>query len=140
MNAFANALVAFVVVAALACVGGGTFLIVQRETGTRARATVADCVQSGGSRNARTDCTGSWVIGGSLVGGGGHVVVGNIDGAETSDVGKTIDVTVSGGTAYTRSLALPIVLIGLGLVMAVGAGALIRGVRRGTRRASAPAA
>jgi hypothetical protein len=113
-----NALLAVVLVAALAFVGGGVFLIVERETGTRARATVSDCVERGRS----TVCTGTWVVGGSLVGGNGHVVVGAIDGAVSSDVGKTIDVTLSGGRAYVRSLVLPILLIGLGVLLAVPSG------------------
>lgn len=140
MNALGKALVGVVLVTALALVGAGVFLIVQRETGTRAKATVQDCASSGGSRNHRTVCTGSWVVGGSLVGGGGHVVVGRIDGAVSSDVGKTIDVTASGDHAYTRSLALPVLLLVPGLLVGAGGLALIRNARRTRRRASQGAA
>ena len=82
MNVLGKALVGFLLVTSLAFVGGGVFLIVERETGTRAQATVARCVESGGGRLHRTDCTGTWVL-------GGHVVVGTIEGADSSDVGKT---------------------------------------------------
>jgi len=117
------AIVAVVIAAVM--IGSGVFLLVQRQTGPRASATVADCVRTGAGRYASTHCTGSWVVGGSLL-DGGHVVVGTIDGAETGDVGKTLDVTLRGDTAYTRGLALPLLLIGLGLVPAAGLVPLVR--------------
>lgn len=98
--------------------GPGIFLLVQRQTGPRASATVGDCVTTGAGRYRRTHCTGTWIVGGSLL-DGGHVVYGTIDGADTSDVGKTIDVTLRGDTAYSRSLTLPLLLIGLGLMPAL---------------------
>ena len=110
------------VLTAVAVLGGGIFLIVQRQTGTRAQATVAEChVVTGGSTHATEECSGSWVVGGSLL-AGGHVVVGDIQGAESRDIGKTLDVTVRGGTAYTRGLGLPIGLTVGGLVGSVGLG------------------
>lgn len=95
--------------------GPGIFLLIQRQTGPRASATVGDCVTTGRGRYARTHCTGTWIVGGSLL-DGGHVVYGTVDGADRSDVGKTIDVTLRGDTAYSRGLALPLLLIGLGLL------------------------
>jgi hypothetical protein len=50
-----------------------------------------------------------------LVGGEGHVVRGTVDGASADDVGKTIDVRLAGGRAYTTSLRIPIILLTLGL-------------------------
>lgn len=102
----------------VALVGGGVFLIVQRDTGNRAKARVTDCVDTGGKYGS-VDCTGTWVAGGSLVAGAGHVVSGPIDGANRSDIGKALDVTVSGEHAYTRSLRVPIILIGIGLFIAM---------------------
>jgi hypothetical protein len=59
------------------------------------------------------------------------VVVGTVDGADPADVGKTIDVTVSGDHAYTTSLMVPIILIGIGLFLAVvGVLVLIKGGRQ----------
>ncbi len=113
----AKAALAVFVVAEVVMIGAGVFLVVQRETGTRVRATVTGCVQTGAGRTQATDCTGTWVVGGDLVGGDGRVVVGKVDGATRSDIGKTIDVTLRGDTAYTRSLKLPLLLIGLGLVV-----------------------
>ncbi|HEY4348892.1 MAG TPA: hypothetical protein VGM80_15015 [Gaiellaceae bacterium] len=139
MTALGKALLGVVAAAALACVGAGIFLIVQRETGVRARAEVTNCVESGGSRNHRTDCTGTWVVGGSLA-DGGRVVVGTVEGADSGDVGKTIDVTVSGDHAYARSLTLPIVLIALGLAFPALAAASLLRARRIQRRARMRAA
>jgi hypothetical protein len=102
MNLLAKALVGAVLAGGLALAGGGVVLLVQRETGTRARATVTGCTVSGSGRYERTDCTGTWVVGGTLVGGSGRVVVGTIDGVEASDVGKTIDVT-AGGVVLVRT-------------------------------------
>jgi hypothetical protein len=136
MNLLAKALVSAVLAGGLALACGGVVLLVQRETGTRARATVTGCRVSGSGRYERTDCTGTWVVGGTLVGGSGHVVVGTIDGSEASDVGKTIDVTVSGDHARSRSPVLPIVLLGLGLVVLAGGVVLVRTARRAARRAA----
>jgi hypothetical protein len=71
------------------------------------------------------DCTGTWVTGGSLVGGTGHVVVGTVDGVDNTDVGKTIDVRLAGGEAYEESLELPLILLGLGFSASVVIGYLL---------------
>jgi hypothetical protein len=110
-------------------VGGGAFLIVQRETGPRALAKVGDCVTTGSGKYMRTHCTGTWVVGGALT-EGGHVVFGTINGVDRGDVGKTIDVTLRGDTAYSRDLVLPLLLIGLGLVPAFGAWSRWRALSR----------
>jgi hypothetical protein len=128
-----GALVVFLL-AELVMIGAGVFLVVQRQTGTRVRATVTGCIRTGAGRTESVDCSGTWVVGGSLL-GEGHIVVGDVDGATQSDVGKTIDVTLRGDTAYTRSLKLPLLLIGLGLVLpVVGLVAVVTGRRR--RRAA----
>ena len=109
--------------------GGGIFLLVQRETGTRAQAHVTSCRSSGPAKVRKTHCEGSWTVGGSLL-EGGRVVVGTIDGASQGDVGKTIDVTVRGDTAYSRSIVLPIVLVVLGVLPAAGLFLVVRGLFR----------
>ena len=120
---------AILVIIAAALMAGGAFLLVQRETGTRARATVTRCVHAGGAKSSHTTCTGTWVTGGS-VGAGGQVHVGEIDGADSGDIGKTIDVTVSGDHAYSRSIVLPLVLIGCGVLPLLGAVLLYRVLHR----------
>lgn len=102
-----------VVAIAAATVGGGGFLLAQRAVGTRVRATVLDCDTSGtivrGGATYRTDCIAEWTI-------DGRVVIGTFTGGNgESDVGRTVDATVRGDTAYSRSLVLPILLIALGL-------------------------
>jgi len=110
----------------------GIFFLVQRQTGTRASATVDECRTTGSGRYESTHCSGSWIAGGSLL-DGGHVVVGSINGADQSDVGKTIDVTLRGDEAYTTGLTLPVLLIGLGLIPVAAAVLLARGLFRRPR-------
>jgi hypothetical protein len=78
------------------------------------------------------------------VAAGGHVVTGSIDGARRSDLGKTLDVTVRGDRAYTRSLRTPIVLLAVGFAIASFMGivvpvSLARANRRAASRAATPA-
>ena len=120
----------------LGMLGGGVFLIVQRETGTRAQATVVGC--GPGGRYGDSNCYGTWVVGGSLI-SGGQVVTGPIDGASSDDVGKTLDVTIRGDHAYTRSLRLPIILLVLGVLIAV-VGILVPASYARQRRRTAAAA
>ena len=47
------------------------------------------------------------------------VVEGPIDDANSDDIGKTLDVRIRGGQAYTASLRVPIILIVIGLWIAV---------------------
>lgn len=99
LNWFSKACVAFLMLAALGLAAGGVSLGVVQFTGTPARATVTDCVADTDATQSDTsyDCTGTWVTGGSLVGGNGQVVVGTIDGVDVSDVDRTINVRLSGG-------------------------------------------
>lgn len=109
-------MVVVTLIIAAGLIAPGIFLLVQRATGTRAQATVGDCVVSGAGTKYRTvHCTGSWIIGGSLL-EGGHVVVGSVNGVDPDSVGKTIDVTLRGDAAYSRGLTLPLMLIGFGLI------------------------
>jgi hypothetical protein len=52
-------------------------------------------------------CTGVRAAGGSLL-AGGHVVIGTVDGADSGDLGHTLDVRLPGATADTTSLRVPI--------------------------------
>jgi hypothetical protein len=110
---------AVVALGGLGMIAGGIVSIIHKESGMKARATVTEC-QLTGSRYATYTCEGTWVEGGSLVGGNGHVVYGVIDDAEPSDIGKTLGVRVSGGQAYTPSLRVPIILLILGGLLALG--------------------
>jgi hypothetical protein len=119
----------------LGLAAGGGFLVWQHETGTRAVATVTECHPVFDGRHTTTECSGSWVVGGSLL-AGGHVVIGTIDGSGRMDVGDRIPVTVRGDRAYTLGWGLPIGLLAGGLLMAGGMVAAT--VRSGRRRALGP--
>jgi hypothetical protein len=108
-------LLVLVLLGGLGMLGGGVFLIVVRETGEPAKATITECHESGGRYHSDV-CSGTWVKGGSLL-AGGHVVIGTVDGADSGDIGKTLDVRLSGDRAYTRSLRVPIILIAFGLAL-----------------------
>ena len=107
--------------AGLGMLFGGTFLIVVQETGEPATARIIECHRSGG--RYRTDvCTGMWVAGGSLL-DDGRMVTGTVDGASSDDLGKSLDVRLSGDRAYTKSWRVAIILLVL------GAGVTALGVR-----------
>ena len=100
----------------LGLLAGGIFELVVQRTGTPAKARVLECHDVAGKIGSGV-CAGMWVEGGSLVAGDGHVVTGTIDGADPGDVGKTLDVRLSGGRAYTTSLRIPIILLVAGLAL-----------------------
>ena len=99
---------------ALGMLAGGIFEIVVLTTGTPARARIIECHDVGGKYRVKS-CTGTWVTGGGLVGGNGHVVTGTVDGASADDVGHTTAVRLAGDRAYITSLRVPIILLVLGL-------------------------
>lgn len=118
--------------AGLGMCGGGVSLVVQRETGTRARATITECQPADVGTHGSYECTGTWVAGGSLL-KGGHVVRGAVEGAEPSDVGRSIEVTLSGDRAHTTSLTTAIILLALGLFVAIVAALMLRAGQVGRR-------
>jgi hypothetical protein len=117
--------IVLVTVCALGFIGGGVFILLTQQTGPLAQATVTDCPRTG--RTAYS-CHGTW-----REVGDGRVVRGTIDGASSDDVGKTLDVRVSGDRAYTTSPRLPLVLIGLGVTLAVLGGLELRNQARRAR-------
>jgi hypothetical protein len=135
-----KAVVAFVLVAGLALIGAGAYQLVKVETGTRTTATVDECHLVTAALHGKTpECTGTWVIGGSLR-KGGHVIDGDITGVDSHDVGRQVKVTIVNGEAFTRSPVVPIIVICLGIVPAAGGGLLISVVRKPAKERSAPAA
>jgi hypothetical protein len=106
----------------LGFVGTGLFYLHAQSTGERTTSKVIHCTTGRG----RYGCTARWVQGGSLVFGKGRVVSGTLEGAGPSDVGKTLDVRVSGGRAYTPSLRIPIALLAIGAAFLLYGGFEIR--------------
>jgi sulfite exporter TauE/SafE len=124
------AVVALVLLGGLGMVGGGVFLVVVQETGTPAMARITEC-HDGPGRYGTDVCRGMWVAGGSLL-EGGRVVTGTVDGADKGDVGRSLEVRLSGDRAYVKSLRVAIILIVLGLALtAVGARLAWMAVRGG---------
>jgi hypothetical protein len=129
-------LVSLFLLVGLGMLAGGIHQVVVKQTGPRATARITDCHRSGG--RYRSDvCTGIWIAGGSLL-AGGRVVTGTVDGADSGDLGHTIDVRLSGGTAYTTSLRVPIILIAIGLALTVFGARLVLVAVRGVRGSPTP--
>jgi hypothetical protein len=94
---------------------GGVVVYHRATTGRVTDVKVSDCHFL--STGRREFCTGAWVVGGSLL-DKGHVVIGHIEGATSDDLGHTLKVRIHGGTAYVRSIRLPIILFVFGVFIA----------------------
>ena len=117
----------------------GAIQLYHAETGTATTATITSCEDYAPGRAASGDvCTGTWVAGGPL-GAGGNFVSGTVEGASDRDLGKTVSVRVSGGTAYLRSLSMPVFVLafGVGLLVLIPALRLISRRRTAARRGAA---
>jgi hypothetical protein len=135
-----KAVTAFALVVGLALVGAGAYQLVKVETGVRTLATVDECHLVSALHGKTPDCSGTWVVGGSLL-NGGHVVEGNITGVDSHEVGKKVKVTIVNGEAFTRSPVVPIIVICLGVLLVAGGIVLVRVIRTPPKRGSAgPAA
>ena len=120
---------AVLLLAGLGLLAGGIFEIVVQQTGTSAKVTVVECHDTAGKYGG-SSCTGTWVAGGDLVDGNGHVVIGTVDGAGPQDIGRTIHARLAGGRAYTTSLRVPIILPSMGLFITVVAVLVLRSALR----------
>ena len=124
---------------------GAYFSYIDQNTGPEAMATVSDCSGSYGRCSSGVVCQATWIVGGALVGGNGHVVVGEVQDADDSDAGHTISVHLHGDSAYPtkNSLRVPIIFLLLGLpALYIGVRALVFGApgswtgRRASRQAA----
>jgi hypothetical protein len=100
------------------------FSYVDQNTGPVASARIGSCHGTyGAPYGSGVTCRGSWVTGGALVGGSGHVVVGDVHGADYGDIGHTIGVHLHGDNAYPtkHGLRVPIVSAVLGLIALIPA-------------------
>lgn len=97
---------------AAATIGPGVWMCCQAFTGTATHARVVGCEwRYNGAPHIGQFCTARWSI-------DGREVEGPIEASGSHDVGRRVAVTIRHGTAYRRSLGLPLVLIGLGLPFA----------------------
>jgi len=101
---------------------GGYSKYSDQNSGVAGKARVTSCTRGYNTRyvHKASTCTGTWVVGGDLVFGNGHLSVGRIEGADAGDVGKTIDVRIHGTDhATVPGLGTPIMLWALGGVLVV---------------------
>jgi hypothetical protein len=91
---------------------------------------VSSCSRSDGRYSSGVVCQATWVVGGALVGGNEHIVLGDVVEADRSDAGHTISVHLHGDTAHPTKdgLRAPIIF----LVLALPAGAAARSRERET--------
>ncbi len=116
------------------------FSYVDQNTGPEVMANVSSCSGSNGRFSSGVVCQATWVAGGALVGGNGHVVLGDLEDADDSDAGHTISVHLHGDTAYPtkNSLRVPIIFVVLAVpALYIGVRALVFGAPKswGGRRA-----
>jgi len=117
------------------------FSYLDQNTGPEVMATVSSCSGSYGRYSSGVHCEATWVVGGALVGGNGHVVPGDVEDADYSDVGHTISVHLHGDTGYPTkdSLRVPIIFLVLALpALYIGVRALLFGAPESWRGRRAP--
>ncbi|WP_028655530.1 hypothetical protein [Nocardioides sp. J54] len=112
----ARVVLALLVAAALltpfVLVGAGGWLLYQRQTGEVVQAEVLGCETDIGYRRSAQHCTARWTV-------DGVERTGPIQGSGDQEAGETVEATLRDGELYSRSLALPLVLLGLGLPLCV---------------------
>lgn len=112
MRVVINLLVAVILVIPIVLVGAGGWLLWQRQTGERVEAEVLGCDFDIGYKSSRQHCTARWTV-------DGVDYTGPIQGSGDQEVGETVEATLRDGELYSRSLTLPLILLGLGLPFCV---------------------
>lgn len=128
MRIVVNVLVTAILVVPFVLVGAGVWLLAQRQLGEKVEAQVISCDIDVGYKTASQHCLARWTQ-------DGVEHTGPIQGSGDQEVGKTITATVRGDELYSRSLTLPLVLLGLGLPLCFFPFAWLRGRFRGVRDA-----
>ncbi|MFC5730580.1 MULTISPECIES: hypothetical protein [Nocardioides] len=132
MRVVVNLLVALVLLIPLVLVGAGGWLLYQRQFGERVEAEVLSCEITGTRRNPRQHCVARWTE-------DGVERTGPIQASGDQEVGETVSATLGEGELYSRSLALPLILLGLGLPMCFFPYAFVRGRLTDRKAARDPA-
>lgn len=112
MKIVVNILLAVVMIFPLVLVGSGLWLLGQRQFGEKVEAEVLNCDIDIGYKASKQYCTARWTQ-------DGVVHFGPIQGSSDSEVGDTVTATIRGDELYSRSLGLPLILLGLGLPFCV---------------------
>ena len=126
MRVVVNLVVAAILLVPFVLVGAGAWLILQRQTGDRVEAEVIGCDLDIGYKTSSQHCTARWTV-------DGVEHTGPIQGSGDQEVGETVDATLRDGELYSRSLRLPLVLLGLGLPLLVLPITWVRRRLRGAR-------
>ena len=108
MGIFVNLIVVVILLIPIVLVGSGGWLLYQRQFGEKVEAEVLTCEFDIRYRTSGQYCTARWTE-------DGIEHIGPIHASGDQEVGKTITATVRDGELYSRSLALPLILLGLGL-------------------------
>lgn len=108
MRVAVGVVVAAIMLVPFVLVGSGAWLLYQRQTGERVDAEVLSCDLDIGYKTSSQHCTARWTV-------DGVEHTGPIQGSGDQEVGETVEATLRDGELYSRSLTLPLVLLGLGL-------------------------
>jgi len=108
MRIVVNLFVAAILLMPLVLVGSGAWLLGQRQLGTKVEAEVIGCDFDVRYKSSAESCTARWVA-------DGVETTGPIHASGEHEVGETITATERNGELYSRSVGLPLLLIGLGL-------------------------
>ena len=108
MRIVVNVVLTVFMVVPFVLVGAGGWLLWQRQTGEKVEAEVLTCDFDIRYKTSSQHCTARWTE-------DGVEKIGPIQGSGDQDVGKTVTATRHGDELYSRSLTLPLILLGLGL-------------------------
>ena len=108
MRLVINVLVTVILILPLVLIGSGGWLLWQRQFGEKVEAEVIGCDFDINYKTSSQHCTARWIE-------DGVERTGPIQGSGDQEVGETVTATLRGDELYSRSLTLPLVLLGLGL-------------------------
>lgn len=108
MKVLVNLVVAVALLIPMVLVGSGAWLLYQRQFGERVEAEVIGCDLDIGYKRSSQYCTARWTQ-------DGVEHTGPIQASGDHEVGEIVSATLHDGELYSRSLTLPLVLLGLGL-------------------------
>jgi len=108
MAIFVNLLIAVILLIPIVMLGSGGWLLYQRQFGEKVEAEVLTCDFDIRYKTSSQHCTARWTE-------DGVERIGPIQGSGDDEVGETVTATLRGDELYSRSLTLPLILLGLGL-------------------------